>query len=111
MRRIYQWGLRHRLGSKLVFALSIATLVSVVATYLAITGQIGAATTRPDQELGLALLVLDLVLLLLLATSVVWQIVGVWSERRRGAAGARLHVRLAMLFSLVAVAPAILVAV
>ena len=35
----------------------------------------------------------------------------VWAERRRGLAGSRLHVRLVMLFSLVAVIPTIIVAV
>ena len=34
----------------------------------------------------------------------------VWVERRRGSAGSRLHVRLVLLFSGVAVAPAIVVA-
>jgi len=109
--RLYQWAVRNRLGSRLVFVLSAATMVAVIATYLTITGQLGYSEDGPDQELSLALLVLDLVLLLLLATSVVWQMVGVWSQSRHGAAGARLHVRLAMLFSLMAVAPAILVAI
>ncbi|MHA1545730.1 MAG: ATP-binding protein, partial [Alphaproteobacteria bacterium] len=40
-----------------------------------------------------------------------WQIRKVWLARRRGSAGARLHVRLVTLFAMVAVVPAVLVAV
>src|SRR5262249_31731532 len=58
----------------------------------------------------LLLLNLNLVLLLLLGTLVAKRLVEVWAERRRGLAGARLHVRLVLLFSLVAVTPTIIVA-
>ncbi len=54
---------------------------------------------------------LNLVLLLPLVAIVAWRLVQVWAERRRGLAGSRLHVRLVVLFSLVAVIPTIIVAV
>ena len=56
-------------------------------------------------------LLLNLVLLLPLVAVVAWRLVQVWAERRRGLAGSRLHIRLVVLFSLVAVIPTIIVAV
>src|SRR4029077_10468161 len=48
--------------------------------------------------------------LLMLGAVLGGRLTRVWVERRRGSAGARLHVRLVLLFSGVAVAPTILVA-
>ena len=59
----------------------------------------------------LFLLNLDLVILLLLGFVVIYRVVKIWSARRRGSAGSQLHVRLAQLFGLISVAPAIIVAV
>ncbi|KAF0114718.1 MAG: two-component system NtrC family nitrogen regulation sensor histidine kinase NtrY, partial [Rhodospirillaceae bacterium] len=59
----------------------------------------------------LVLLNVDLILLLSLGVVIARRIAGVWAERRKGRAGSRLHVRFVVLFSAVAVAPAILVAV
>ena len=47
----------------------------------------------------------------LLGVVVARRLVLVWTERRQGLAGSKLHVRLVLLFSLVSVIPAILVAV
>ena len=58
-----------------------------------------------------ALVLSNLVLLLLLGASLAGRLTRVWVERRRGSAGSRLHVRLVLLFSVVAVTPAIVVAV
>ena len=49
-------------------------------------------------------------MLLLLGAVLAGRLTRVWAERRRGSAGSRLHVRLVLLFSGVAVAPTILVA-
>ena len=46
-----------------------------------------------------------------LAALIAWRLVRLWAERKSGRAGARLHVRLVTWFSLIAVVPAILVAV
>ncbi len=64
---------------------------------------------RPNQVFALVLANLVVVLLLLALLAV--RLTRVWMERRRAAAGARLHVRLVLLFSVVAVTPAIVVAV
>ena len=63
---------------------------------------------RPGVGVGLVLANLSAVLLLVAVLA--GRLTRVWVERRRGSAGARLHVRLVLLFGGVAVAPAILVA-
>ncbi|MGA7676497.1 MAG: PAS domain-containing sensor histidine kinase [Rhizomicrobium sp.] len=59
----------------------------------------------------IALLLINLTLGLSLGALIAWRLVRLWSERRSGRAGARLHVRLVAMFSAIAVVPAILVAV
>ena len=93
---------------KTAFALAGTAFIAGVATVLSLTGRSGSAY---DIETVLGLLYVDGILLLLLAVIVVRRLMQVWMERRRGAAGAGLHVRLVLLFSLVAVTPGILVVV
>jgi two-component system nitrogen regulation sensor histidine kinase NtrY len=64
---------------------------------------------RPN--LVTALVVSNLSVLLLLGASLAGRLTRVWVERRRGSAGSRLHVRLVLLFSAVAVLPTIVVGV
>lgn len=103
------WARRVGLGRKLAYALTAAAIASGIATYAAITesGPLGGS----DPTTVIILLNLDLVLMLLLGAFVARRIVGVWTERRSGAAGARLHVRLVVLFSVVAVTPTIMMAI
>jgi two-component system nitrogen regulation sensor histidine kinase NtrY len=107
-RRFTRWAHRVGMARKLAIGLTVAALVSGIATYIAFTG---SSPLGPDPKIVLFLLNLDLVLLLLLGAVVARRIVNLWVERRRGQAGSRLHVRLVVLFSIVAVTPAILVAV
>src|SRR5213080_4488306 len=93
---------------KMAIALAAAAVASGIATYLALTG---APPFGPRPAAVLALLYLDLVLLLALASLVAKRLVEVWLQRRRGLAGSRLQVRLVGLFSLIAVLPTIIVAV
>jgi two-component system, NtrC family, nitrogen regulation sensor histidine kinase NtrY len=99
-----RWGMER----KLAFAVVLAAVVSGVVTVFSWTG---AADFGPDPHTVIVLLYLDTILLLLLGAIVVRQLMRVWAERRRGLAGSGLHVRIVILFSLVAVTPAILVAV
>ncbi|MSP89002.1 MAG: PAS domain-containing sensor histidine kinase [Alphaproteobacteria bacterium] len=102
------WAERVGLARRLALALTLAAIVSGIATYGAISGQ---APFGPDPHMVVILLNIDLVLLLVLAALIARHMVGVWVQRRRGLAGARLHIRLVVLFSAVAVTPAIIVAV
>ncbi len=106
--RLTLWAGRVGLAKKLAIALMISAIVSGFATYAAFTG---SAPFSPNPTVILVLLNLDLVLLLALGSLVARRIVQVWVERRRGSAGSRLHIRLVVMFSLVAVTPTIIVAV
>ncbi|MBI1778833.1 MAG: HAMP domain-containing protein, partial [Proteobacteria bacterium] len=103
-----RWAVRVDLGRKLAVALAGAALASGIATYAALTG---AGPLARDPRLVLLLLNADLVLLLALGALVARRLVRVWVERRRGLAGSGLHSRLVLLFSLVAVAPTIIVTI
>ena len=105
-RHLRVWARHTGLSRKFAVALAIAATVSGFATYGALTrsGPFG-----PDAESIIILLNIDLVLLLALGVIVARRLVVLWTERRRGSAGSRLHTRLVMMFSLAAIVPAILV--
>ena len=106
--RVLRWTGRLGLGRKATVVLAVAALASGIATYAAMTD---IPPFGPSGGSVLLLLNINLVLLLLLAAVVAKRLVEVWAQRRRGLAGSRLHVRLVVLFSLVAVTPTIIVAV
>jgi two-component system nitrogen regulation sensor histidine kinase NtrY len=106
--RFSQWAERTGLWRRIALLIIIAALASGIATYGALTGEVSfglGAQTVP------VLLYIDLVLVLLLCVIVIMRVVQLALERRRGTAGSRLHIKLATLFSVVAVAPAIIVSV
>ncbi len=105
---IVAWAQRVGLARYAAIALTVAAIVSGIATYVTLTG---SPPYGPDPDTVLVLLNIDLVLLLLLGALIARRAVRLWVERRQGLAGSRLHTRLVLLFSLVAVTPAILVAV
>lgn len=107
--RLGVWGRRMHLGRRLAIALTLAALVSGIATYGVMTGV--WAPSNPDSNALLILINLDLVLLLILAAVVARRLIRLWLDRRSGGAGTRLHLRFVGLFSAVAVTPAILMAV
>ena len=91
-------------------ALGLVLLGTVIglATFLLLTG---VTPIKPNVSLTTILLVANTVLVVLMGALIAGQIIHLLMERRRGIAGAGLHVRLVSLFSMVALAPAILVAV
>ncbi len=105
--RFRLWASRIGLSRKLAIALTLASVAAGMATYGALTGE----NFAPDPRTVLLLLNLDLILFLLLGVVVARRIVQLWAERRRGSAGSKLHVRLVLMFSALAAAPAIVVAV
>lgn len=106
--RIVLWVRRVELVRRLAAALVLAAVFSGILTYAALSG---SSPFGPDPQTVQILLLTDLVLLLSLGVVVSRRLVLLWIERRRGSAGSRLHTRMVMLFSLVAVAPTIVVAV
>ena len=59
----------------------------------------------------IVLLLINLTLGLSLGALIAWRLVRLWTERKSGRAGARLHVRLVTWFGTIAVVPAILIAI
>ncbi|MEM1399606.1 MAG: PAS domain-containing sensor histidine kinase [Pseudomonadota bacterium] len=105
-RRFTRWSGRVQLGNKLIFALVLIAIICGVATYAVMT----ATTPLESRERQLFILLnIDLVVLLALGALIARRMVRVWASR--GQAGGQLHVQMAALFSLVAVAPAIIVAI
>ena len=108
MERVRGWTMDEGLHRKLAYVLVAAAVAAGIATVAIVAG---TAKTAMDVKTILNLVYLDGIILLLLGLVVAWRLVTVWQERRSGQAGAGLHIRLVMLFGLVAVTPAILVAV
>ncbi|HYC04803.1 MAG TPA: PAS domain-containing sensor histidine kinase [Azospirillaceae bacterium] len=105
--RLSAWSTRHGMGNKLALLLTVASIGAGAATYAALTE---SPPFGKDPNTVTLLLTLDLALLLLLVSVMARRIIGLWIERRQGMAGARLHVRLVAVFSLLAVFPAIIMA-
>ena len=99
---------RPEVERRLALVLTILAVVCGLATYVVLS-------QRPPYgarvRTVLLLLNLDLVLLLGLGLIIARRLVRVIVEWRQGHAGSRLHTRLVLLFSLVAVAPSVVVAV
>ena len=106
--RFTRWLHRYGVARKLAILLSIGAIASGIATYAALSG---TPPFGPDPRSVLVLLLVDLVLLLSIGAIILRRLVHLWVARRRGSAGSRLHTRIVALFSILAVAPAIIVAV
>jgi two-component system nitrogen regulation sensor histidine kinase NtrY len=88
-------------------AVALLALVSGAVTYVLLSG----LTPYTPGSTGLALLGLtNLAVGLLLALLIAWRLRRLWSGRKSGRAGAKLHTRLVIWFSAIAMVPAILVA-
>ena len=96
------------LGRVGTLVLATTALALGVATFVVLSGGMRLAN-RPRIEF--ALVASNLVVLILLAAALVARLAKILGERRRGLAGSRLHVRLVLLFGVVAVAPTTVVAV
>ena len=101
------WAVRIRLRHKLIITLIVASVASGLATY-------GALTQMPffgnDPTTIMILSLLDLGFLVFLGSIVAQRILSIWIRHRRNQAGSRLQVRMVSVFTLLAVAPALLVA-
>jgi two-component system, NtrC family, nitrogen regulation sensor histidine kinase NtrY len=98
------WSLRRWLAP---FAVGIA-LLSAFLTFVVLTG---LTPIEPTREVVRSFLLINAATILLLVGIIlreIWQMV---QARRRGRAAARLHVQIVSLFSVIAVLPAVLVAI
>ena len=90
------------------FGLVVLGIVSGLSTFAVLTG---LTPIIPTKEVTTTLLLLNTGLVILMAAMIGSQVLFLLKERRKGTAGAGLHIRLISLFSLIAVVPAIIVAV
>lgn len=86
----------------------LLALVSALATYLILTG---LTPIVPRNDVVLIVLLINVVLIVAMIAVIAWQVAGLWRAWRDKEAGARLHVRIVALFSIIAALPAILLAV
>jgi len=97
---------------RLPFTLGLITmvlsLISGLATYAILTG---LTPIVPTHLVVVGVLLINLVLVLAMLVIIAWQVGALWLARRRQVAGAQLHARVVSLFSVIAVVPAILLAV
>ncbi len=107
LRGLRRWTGRVALGRKLAVALAALAVCSAVATAVALSRM----TSFGDTRLALILLQVDLALFLLLALVVIRNLLRLRRGYREGLASSRLHRRLVLLFSLIALVPAIVVSV
>lgn len=96
------------LGKFVTLGLAVAAVALGIASFVALSGGT-PISLRPN--LVTALVVTNLSVLLLLGASLAGRITRVWVARRQGSAGSRMHVRLVLLFSVVATVPTIMVGV
>jgi two-component system nitrogen regulation sensor histidine kinase NtrY len=89
-------------------AIVILSLLSGLMTYFVLTG---LTPIEPTHKVVITVWLINGVLIMAMIAIIALQLYGLWHARRREAAGARLHVRIVSLFSLVALFPAVLLAV
>jgi two-component system nitrogen regulation sensor histidine kinase NtrY len=86
----------------------VLSLISGLATYLILTGLTPIA---PRNEIVLVVLAVNIVLILVMFGVLATQGIGLWRAWQRKIAGARIHVRIVGLFTIIAALPALLLAV
>ncbi|MEZ5849467.1 MAG: PAS domain-containing sensor histidine kinase [Hyphomicrobiaceae bacterium] len=85
----------------------VLSIVSALATYLILTG---LSPIPPRNEVVLVALLINILLIIAMFAVLSVQALGLWRAWQRKVAGARIHVRIVGLFTLIAAAPALLLA-
>ena len=85
----------------------ILSIIAALATYLILTGLTPIA---PRDEIVVGALALNVLLIAAMIVVIAWQGYGMWRAWRAKLAGARLHVRIVLLFSIIAALPAVVLA-
>lgn len=95
-------------GRLLAPAAIVFALFSALCTFLVLTG---LTPIVPTHYVVVSVLLANAAMAAILFGIVVWSFVDLLRARRKGRAGARLHIRIALMFGFVAAVPAILVAI
>jgi len=86
----------------------LLSIVSAFATYLILTG---LTPIPPSNGVVLVVLFVNVVLIVAMIALLTWQVIGLARAWREKIAGARLHIRIVALFSIIAALPVLLLAV
>jgi two-component system, NtrC family, nitrogen regulation sensor histidine kinase NtrY len=98
-----------RLTSGLAGPIAVAlALLSAVVTFVVLTG---LTPVVPSHDVVVGVLLVNAAMMLVLLAIIAHEVLKIVRARRRGQAGAKLHVRIVGLFSVIAAVPAILLAV
>jgi two-component system nitrogen regulation sensor histidine kinase NtrY len=110
LRRVLsRWVSRVDLYPRLEIGLALAAVAIGLVSYLALTDVVLPGADTPSGRT--LLLVVNLVPLMALLVLIGRRLVILYANRQRGLAGARMHVRLVALFSMIAAVPTVLVVV
>jgi two-component system, NtrC family, nitrogen regulation sensor histidine kinase NtrY len=93
-----------RIGAGIV----LLSLISAFATYLILTG---LTPIPPRGDVVLIVLFVNVVLIIAMIALLTWQVVGLARAWRERIPGARLHIRIVALFSIIAALPTLLLAI
>ncbi|MDN5927318.1 MAG: PAS domain-containing sensor histidine kinase [Hyphomicrobiales bacterium] len=86
----------------------VCALFAAASSFVILTG---LTPIVPDEKTTLTLIAVNAFFILVLAGLIIREVHHIFTARRRGKAAARLHVRIVSLFSLVAIIPAVVVAI
>ena len=101
--------LRGLSGRVAAVSLAVLAIVAGAATYAWLAGFVPAAFGTRGWMTGL--LVADLVIAIALVAVLAVRLTQLWLDRRRGAAGSRLHMRLVLVCSVFTITPTLIVAI
>ena len=111
-RRISEWSRGINVERRIAILFLLLGSVSGLMTYLLLAKVWGTEFSEEEQARAITwLLLADFIVVLSLGTIIARRVVVLWLERRRGLLGAKLHSRLILLFGLIALIPAITVAI
>lgn len=106
---VYKLSGKFKRSRNLAIILAIASVISIVATYLAIARM--HTPIGPEPRNVLILILIDLILLLSLAILISKRFIKLIIERRKGIIGSRLQTRIVIMFSLVAMIPTVIMVI
>ena len=103
-----KYGAAGKTASQAGLVLVVLSLIAGLITFLVLTG---LTPIRPTHGVVITVLLVDLSLCIAMVAVITWQVRGIVQARREKEAGSRLHVRVLMLFGLIALLPALTLAV
>ena len=105
----YKWLIHENINIKLAFFLLIFSFFAAIFTFLSFTNSLPFITSTP--RLVISILTIDLLLLLFLCFKVIRRIIKIWIARKKGYAGSKISIKYILVFGLLALIPAVSVAI